>query len=121
MSDAGFRRSRRRLLSLGLRGLGGVLGGGFLLSLAACGREGRGTAVVAGTADACSDISALGSSESSMRSALRYVELSPYGEAKNCANCHFFSMASAEGCGRCEPVKGPISPTGHCTIWTARG
>ena len=69
----------------------------------------------------CNDTSGLTPQQQSTRSALGYVEPSPHGAQKNCANCNFFTAAGADACGSCTLIAGPIAPEAFCNSWAAKG
>lgn len=96
--------SRRALLRRGVALGAGVVG----LTVIGCGGE---------EALSCTDTSGLEPAEQATRSALGYVEQSPQGAARNCANCNFFEAASANQCGGCTLIAGPINPVGYCNSW----
>lgn len=60
----------------------------------------------------CADPDALDSGAQSMRSSLNYVDASP-DPSKTCSKCAFFE-ASANGCGNCQLLHGPVDAKGHC-------
>jgi len=106
--------SRRELLrrsaTFGAAGLGlVVLGTG-------CGGEEGGSS----DGPDCTDTSALTPQQRSTRSSLAYVEQSPHGAEKNCENCNFYTAASANECGGCTLVPGPILPEAYCNSWAAK-
>ena len=68
----------------------------------------------------CNDISGLTPAQQSTRSSLGYVEQSPHGAQKNCANCNFFTAGGEKQCGSCTLVPGPIHPEGYCNSWAAK-
>jgi len=89
-------------------------GSALLPLLWACGRADETSAGVY-----CEDTSTLNTSEKSLRTSMQYVDRSPHGEDnKSCSTCQFFSAPENGGCGRCDPVKGPINPDGYCNIWS---
>lgn len=68
----------------------------------------------------CSAASDIPKSEKQVRKALKYTDNSPKAD-KQCADCELFEAAgSAEACGGCKTVPGPIHPKGHCTAWVAK-
>ncbi len=70
--------------------------------------------------DPCSDVSSLTEAQLKNRETLEYVGHSPFTD-KFCANCSFFIIPENNGpCGKCQVVKGPINPMGHCTAWVAK-
>ena len=81
---------------LSRRGALCVLGAIPLLSVA-CGKKSE--------PDSCNDVSALGEAEKSARSALQYVDKSPFGD-KRCEICSLYQPASdPASCGGCQVVK----------------
>jgi hypothetical protein len=105
--------SRRELLrrsaAYGAAGLGLVVFG------SACGGEEGGDG-----AD-CTDTSSLTPTQRSTRSSLQYVDQSPHGAEKNCANCSFYTAAAQnETCGGCTLVPGPIAPEAYCASWAPK-
>jgi len=101
--------SRRTVL---LRCLQLPIGGGILLGLAACGKDG-------GSSMVCADPSKMTSAEESVRRTLKYTEAST-DPAKMCSDCAFFHAApETGGCGSCEMFGGkPVNPGGHCDSWS---
>ncbi len=103
--------SRRELLrrsaAFGAAGLGLVVLG------AGCGGE-------EGDGADCTDTSSLTPTQRSTRSSLQYVDLSPHGAEKNCANCSFYTAAGQNECGACTLVPGPISPEAYCASWAPK-
>lgn len=104
--------SRRELLrrsaTFGAAGLGLVVLG------AGCGGSEDG-----GAAD-CTDTSSLTPTQRSTRSSLQYVDQSPHGAEKNCANCSFYTAAGQNECGACTLVPGPIAPEAYCASWAPK-
>lgn len=64
----------------------------------------------------CSD-GGLDAEQKKQRAAQHYVDLSPHGAKKNCANCAVF-QAEDNACGSCVLVPGPIHPAAYCNAWT---
>ena len=96
---------------LSRRGALCVLGALPLLSVA-CGKKTE--------PDSCTDVSALGEPEKMARSALQYVDKSPFAD-KRCDLCTLYQAPSdPASCGGCQVVKGPIHPKGHCTAFAAK-
>ena len=105
--------SRRELLrrsaAFGAAGIGLVVLG------AGCGGEEGGDG-----AD-CTDTSGLTPAQRSTRSSLQYVDQSPFGAEKNCANCSFYTAASGQQqCGARTLVPGPIAPEAYCNSWAPK-
>jgi hypothetical protein len=68
----------------------------------------------------CDDVSQLSEPEKMARSALQYVDRTPYPE-KKCRNCvQYVPPAMETQCGGCKIVKGPIHPEGYCTSWVKK-
>lgn len=68
----------------------------------------------------CEDITGLSDAEIGTRESLEYVDDSPFGAEKDCANCALYLEAEpGEDCGGCSLVPGPIHPLGYCTSWVA--
>lgn len=67
----------------------------------------------------CNDTSGLSAAEQSTRSGAEYVDTSPHGVSKQCLNCNFKQNLTANACGTCTVVPGPIHPNGYCTLWVA--
>jgi len=68
----------------------------------------------------CNDTSGLTEGQRSTRTSLGYVEASPHGATKNCANCNFYTAAAANQCGSCTLIQGPINPSGYCNSWAEK-
>ena len=68
----------------------------------------------------CTDTSSLTATEQATRTNLAYVDTSPHGETKDCANCNFYTAAGENQCGTCTLMKGPINPKGYCNSWAAK-
>jgi hypothetical protein len=80
---------------------------------AACGKEKR-------AALSCNDTSALSSADAQLRTTLVYVDTSTE-PGKTCAQCQQYNPApSADVCGTCKIVKGPINPGGYCKSFVAK-
>jgi hypothetical protein len=81
--------------------------------LAACGGDKSGP-------ESCNDVSALSDAEKAARSALQYVDKSPYPD-KKCKLCNLYlPAAEASQCGGCQVVKGPVHPEGYCTAFVKK-
>lgn len=78
------------------------------------------TILTAGSAQAaaCYDPAALPLSQKSRRRSLSYVEAST-DPAKRCAGCAFFA-ATAEGCGTCQLLNGPVNAGASCASFAPR-
>lgn len=70
-------------------------------------------------APVCEDVSALSTPDQIRRTSMKYVSVSPDGDAKACRNCKFFKAAAERSCGTCALVPGPIAPGGRCNLWVA--
>lgn len=68
----------------------------------------------------CTDTSGLEPAQQATRSSLGYVDNSPHGASKNCANCNFFQGAAENQCGSCTLVPGQINPAGYCNSWAEK-
>jgi hypothetical protein len=100
--------SRRDLLHRSV-----VFGALAAFGSAACGKEKR-------TALSCNDTSALSSTDAQLRTTLAYVDTSTE-PGKACAQCQQYVPApSADVCGTCKIVKGPINPKGYCKSFVAK-
>ena len=99
--------SRRSLVRLAIQlPVIGAVGG----SLSACGAK--------KAAVTCANPDDWTLSESGLRKAANYTEMSPNPE-QNCLNCAFFKADSeASSCGQCEIFTGPAHRDGHCTSWS---
>jgi hypothetical protein len=68
----------------------------------------------------CVDPDELPGSVQSMRESLEYTDAASDTKAV-CRGCSFFKPANtADSCGHCEVLSGPVSATGHCVSWTKR-
>ncbi|MBO6933376.1 MAG: high-potential iron-sulfur protein [Deltaproteobacteria bacterium] len=105
MKKISRRELLRRSATFGAAGLGLVVLG------AGCGGE---------EGPNCNDTSGLTPQQSSTRSSLGYVANSPHGAQKNCTNCNFFTAGSANECGACTLVPGPIAGEAYCNSWAAK-
>lgn len=54
----------------------------------------------------------------SLRNSLSYTDPGP-NPAQRCGSCGFFEGKAA--CGHCQIMSGPVSATGHCESWAAKG
>ena len=68
----------------------------------------------------CTDTAGLTPAEQATRSSLGYVDNSPHGAQKDCANCQLFEAAAEGQCGGCTLLAGPINPKGYCNSWVAK-
>lgn len=71
---------------------------------------------------ACTDTASLSPADTTVRTALGYVE--PSSEAgKDCAGCVQFVPAPSDAraaCGTCKLMKGPIHPNGYCKAFAPK-
>ncbi len=68
----------------------------------------------------CDDVSGLDDGGKATRTANAYVEKSTKG-GQSCDNCQLYVAApSADKCGTCTVVKGPINPRGWCKLWVKK-
>jgi len=63
------------------------------------------------------DSSALTPADHALRESLEYVDVSPFGAAKNCLNCSYWLPPQDKACGGCTLLAGQIHPLGYCTSW----
>ena len=69
---------------------------------------------------ACVDTSGLSPSDVQVRTALAYVD-SSVEPGKICSKCQqFLPPPTADSCGTCKVVKGPINPNGNCKSFVAK-
>jgi hypothetical protein len=87
----------------------GLTGMGAAVVLAAC--------RVAREDLACDDTGGLTADDLLGRSNVSYVAPSPHRE-KTCVGCQHYT-GSAERCGGCTLLKGPIHPRAYCRLWVA--
>jgi hypothetical protein len=67
----------------------------------------------------CSDAAGLTPDELAARSAAAYVDKSA-DPAKPCSTCKLYQPKSADACGGCSLIKGPINPNGGCKSWAPK-
>ncbi len=68
----------------------------------------------------CNDLTGLTDQEKQMRTALKYVDVTPEA-AKRCDNCQLYiEPEGGAPCGGCKILKGPVAPAGYCTSWAAK-
>jgi hypothetical protein len=67
----------------------------------------------------CSDTTGLAAADVSMRTALKYVDVSTQ-PGKNCAGCIQYLPGPANACGGCKVLKGSINPGGYCNSFAAK-
>ena len=85
-------------------------------TLTACGKS-----QPASAGGGCANPDDMSPSETSLRDANHYVEISD-DAAKTCVGCTFFKPgADASGCGTCDIYTGgPANPKGYCDSWAAK-
>jgi hypothetical protein len=65
----------------------------------------------------CSDTSALSPDAQTLRKTVEYVDRSP-NPATPCDRCeHWVAPSSADQCGGCKLIAGPIHPQVHCKLF----
>jgi hypothetical protein len=80
---------------------------------AACGKEKR-------PALSCNDTSGISAADAQLRTTLAYVDSSTE-PGKSCTQCQQYNPApSADVCGTCKILKGPVSPRGYCKSFVAK-
>ena len=80
----------------------GAMGVGVL----ACGKDKH--------ALSCNDTSGLSLADVQLRTTLAYADIS-VDAGKSCARClQFLPGPTADGCGACKILKGPVNPLGNC-------
>ncbi len=68
----------------------------------------------------CDDTTGLTQEEIEQRKNLQYTDYSPEPN-KKCNNCALYVVAEGNSpCGKCNLIKGPISPEGWCTSWVPK-
>jgi hypothetical protein len=68
----------------------------------------------------CTDTSHLEPADMQIRLTLAYVDATVEA-AKSCAQCQqFIGVPSADACGTCKIIKGPISPRGSCKAFVLK-
>jgi hypothetical protein len=66
----------------------------------------------------CFNPEQLGESQLSLRSSLKYTDIS--ATARHCNGCSYFTADSpSAGCGTCSLFNGPVNANGHCSSWSA--
>lgn len=69
---------------------------------------------------ACTDVSGLAPGEAQTRVAMEYVDRSPQAD-KTCVKCaQWIDAPSADQCGGCKVLKGPIHPDGYCKLFAPK-
>ncbi len=102
--------SRKKFLQLAFGGSAAAL------AAAAC-KKSPSYYVVANKGLVCTDESGLAPADVQARKARGYVDHAA-DPKQNCGNCVNFRAVSANNCGACAALKGPINPDGHCSSWT---
>src|SRR5690606_37690786 len=70
--------------------------------------------------DAPEKLSGLSAAERATRTSSQYIDSSKIA-AKTCDNCaQYEPPSSADQCGGCKVVKGPINPGGYCNLWVEK-
>ncbi|HVJ19883.1 MAG TPA: high-potential iron-sulfur protein [Polyangiaceae bacterium] len=78
------------------------------------------TACKKGPPSSCGDVSGLSAADAELRKTLEYVDQSPIA-AQTCEKCQqWIEPASADQCGGCKVMKGPVHPNGHCKVFVAK-
>ena len=81
------------------------------------------------SAPTCNDVSTLPPADRELRVTLGYVDKSP-DPARVCGGCVQYGASEGaapgetplpSGCGRCQILRGPVSPRGQCKRWAASG
>jgi hypothetical protein len=91
------------------RGL--LLGGGACLALAAS------AGCKNSSPSSCNDTSKLAPDDLTARTAVAYLDKSPE-PGKVCLKCiQYIAAPSADQCGGCKVIKGPIHPNGWCRVY----
>lgn len=103
MTKQSRRQTLRQVVSLPILGSAAAL-------LAACGDDSGGLE--------CNDTSGLSAQDKQFRETQQYVDVSKVAD-KNCLNCNFYE-GTANACGSCKVLKGPVSPKGYCNLWAAK-
>lgn len=68
----------------------------------------------------CNDTTGLKPDEVAMRQSLEYVDKTPFPD-KTCEKClQWIAPASADQCGGCKVLKGPVHPAGYCKVFAPK-
>lgn len=68
----------------------------------------------------CDDVTGLTPEEIEQRKNLQYTDNSP-DPNKLCQNCALYVLPEGNSpCGKCNLIKGPVSPMGWCTSWVPK-
>ncbi len=67
----------------------------------------------------CTDTAGLTAEEIAVRTNTKYVDVSMFPD-KKCDGCTHYVAGAANACGSCKVVKGPIHPSGYCTLFAAK-
>lgn len=120
--DAGVERQERRDVLRGLGRTAAVFASVAMVGWTSCGFAADSPATQPATTDqppqAC-NYSNLTPTDISFRQSLEYVELSPFGAAKDCRNCLSWVAPQGAYCGACSLMRGQVHPLGYCTSWDA--
>lgn len=68
----------------------------------------------------CDDTTGLSKEDIEQRKNLQYTDYTPKPEQR-CENCALYVAAEGNSpCGKCNLIKGPVSPKGWCTSWVPK-
>ncbi|MCS7204797.1 MAG: high-potential iron-sulfur protein [Leptospiraceae bacterium] len=68
----------------------------------------------------CDDVTGLTQEEIEQRKNLQYTDFTP-DPSKLCENCALYVLPEGNSpCGKCNLIKGPVSPKGWCTSWVPK-
>ncbi|MFN3603880.1 MAG: high-potential iron-sulfur protein [Leptonema sp. (in: bacteria)] len=68
----------------------------------------------------CDDTNGLSKEDIEQRKNLQYTDHTPKADQK-CENCALYVVAEGNSpCGKCNLIKGPVSPLGWCTSWVPK-
>ena len=91
-----------------------ALRGGVVVSLVIVGCKGERTPPI------CTDTKGLSPDDAKVRETLAYQDRAP-DKTKSCDHCaQFVEPPSADVCGGCKVLKGPISPAGTCKVFAPK-
>ena len=91
-----------------------ALRGGAVVALVVVGCKGE------RTPPTCTDTASLSPDDAKVRQTLAYQDRAP-DRNKACDHCaQFVEPPSADVCGGCKVLKGPISPAGTCKVFAAK-
>ncbi len=78
------------------------------------------TACKKGPPSSCNDVSGLSAADQEIRKTLEYVDHSQLA-AQTCNKCQqWVEPPSADQCGTCKVMKGPVHPEGHCKVFAPK-